>query len=93
MNDMARVEWAGDEQVVRLPPGYRVDAAEVRVTRDGNRIVLEAPDGRIDSATGLPMAELERLLDEGGEGEDEPWDVDEIKREVLAELAAERVAR
>jgi virulence-associated protein VagC len=88
MNDMARVEWAGDEQVVRLPAGYRVDAAEVRVTRDGNRIVLEAPDGPIDSATGLPMVTLLRLLDEGLEGEDEPFDADDIKRRGRERLAA-----
>lgn len=88
MDDMARVEWAGDEQVVHLPAGYGFDAAEVRVTREGNRIVLEAAEG---DGPGWSDDELQRIAREGlASGPDVPFDVDAIKRKARALWTAEQ---
>jgi antitoxin VapB len=37
----AKVFWSGRSQAVRLPKAYRIEAAEVRVWKEGNRLVLE----------------------------------------------------
>jgi antitoxin VapB len=41
MTDKAKVFWSGRSQAVRLPKKYRLDAKEVRITRQGSRIILE----------------------------------------------------
>ena len=41
MNDMAKVFWSGRSQAVRLPKAFRFDGKEVRITREGSRVVLE----------------------------------------------------
>lgn len=81
MNDMAKVIHSDGGQSVELPEGFRFDADEVHVRREGERIVLEPADLEIDEDTGLTIAELRRLIDEGDEGPDEPLDMEAIKRE------------
>lgn len=89
MNDMAKVIRTGSGQSVELPEGYRFDADEVRIHREGERIVLEPADSAIDPETGLTIARLRELIQEGiDSGPPEPWDADEIKR-----LGRERLAR
>lgn len=39
--DVAKLFWSGRSQAVRLPKAYRMDAAEVRIRRQGSAIVLE----------------------------------------------------
>ena len=39
--DTAKIFWSGRSQAVRLPKEYRLDADEVRIRRDGRKIVLE----------------------------------------------------
>jgi antitoxin VapB len=37
----AKVFWSGRSQAVRLPKEFRVEGDEVRIHRQGNKIVLE----------------------------------------------------
>ncbi len=98
MNDMpriamARIEQVGDRQVIHLPEGYNFATTEVRITVAGDRVVLEEPEDGVDAETGLPVARLRAAIAEGMEGPDEPWDIDEIRRDVRTALAAKRAAR
>ncbi len=43
MGDTAKIFRSGGSQAVRLPKEYRVDGDEVRISKRGNRIILEAP--------------------------------------------------
>ena len=45
MNDMAKIFWSGRSQAVRLPKEYRFEGVEVRISRDGDRVILEPVDG------------------------------------------------
>ena len=38
---IATVSMVGDDQIVHLPEGFRLQGHEVRVTRDGNGLKLE----------------------------------------------------
>lgn len=83
MSDTAKIFWTGRSQAVRLPKAYRFEGTEVRIRREGDRVVLEATN---DSA-GLEVAaagEIDRLraaIREGLEsGAAEPWDAEAIKR-------------
>ena len=49
MNDMAKIFWTGRSQAVRLPKAYRFDATEVRIRRDGDKVVLEPVRGDDDT--------------------------------------------
>ena len=93
MNEMVKVVSADGRRMVELPDGYGFDTDEVFVRRDGGRLVLETADDAIDPETGLTIARLRALIQEGLEGPDEPRDVDAIKRDLRAALAAERSAR
>lgn len=64
MNEMVKIVRSGEEQSVPLPEGYRFDTDDVRITRLGHRIVIE-PGGEIDEETGLPLATLRALIQEG----------------------------
>ena len=44
MNDMAKIFWSGRSQAVRLPKEYRFEGTEVRISRDGDRVILQAND-------------------------------------------------
>lgn len=37
----AKVFWSGRSQAIRLPKEMRIEAAEVAIGRDGNRLVIE----------------------------------------------------
>ena len=45
MADTARIFWNGRSQAIRLPKEYRFEGTEVRIRRDGNRVVLEPLGG------------------------------------------------
>lgn len=42
MNDVAKVFWTGRSQAVRLPKAYRFDGKEVRISREGDKVILQA---------------------------------------------------
>jgi antitoxin VapB len=84
---MAKIFWTGRSQAVRLPKAYRFDASEVRITREGDRIILEsASDAQgasaaIDTDAAWSIDQLREAVHAGLEsGDAEPWDADEIKR-------------
>ena len=39
--ETARIFWSGRSQAVRLPKQFRVEGQQVRISKQGNRIVLE----------------------------------------------------
>ena len=39
--DTAKIFWSGRSQAVRLPKQFRFDTDEVRIRRQGNRVILE----------------------------------------------------
>lgn len=81
MNDMAKVVRSATGQSVELPEGFRFDAAEVRISREGERIVLEPLDAAIDPETGLTIAALRALIQEGRDsGPAVEWNRDEFRR-------------
>ena len=41
MAKTAKVFWSGRSQAVRLPKEFRFDAGEVRIRREGERVILE----------------------------------------------------
>lgn len=45
MNDMsprrAKLFWTGRSQAVRLPKDFRFEGSEVRIRREGGRVILE----------------------------------------------------
>ncbi len=41
MGDLAKVFWDGRDQAVRLPEQFRVEGSELRIRREGRKIVLE----------------------------------------------------
>ena len=41
MGDLAKVFWDGRDQAVRLPEQFRVEGSELRISREGRKIVLE----------------------------------------------------
>ncbi len=79
MNDMARVIGSGDLQTVELPEGRWFDTEEVFVRREGSRVVLETAADAIDLQTGLTIARLRELIQEGlDSGPSEPWSLEEL---------------
>ncbi len=46
--DTAKVFWSGRSQAVRLPKAFRFNTDEVRIRRDGDRVVLEPIGGDWD---------------------------------------------
>lgn len=89
MNDMAKVVRSGARQSVELPDGYGFDVDEVRISREGDRIVLE-PEDVIDEETRLPLRRLRALIQQGlDSGQGERFDIGEIKRRGREQLARE----
>jgi hypothetical protein len=66
----AKVFWTGRSQAVRLPKAFRLDADEVKIHRDGNRLILEAARERTDK-NGWPVG-WRTILRVGG---DAPFDL------------------
>ena len=59
MSATAKLFTHGRSQAVRLPKEFRFEGKEVRVSRVGNRVILE-PLGAEDA---MPWAELDKLGD------------------------------
>ncbi len=70
MSATAKLFTHGRSQAVRLPKEFRFEGKEVRVSRVGNRVILE-PLGSDES---MPWAELDMLGDRPfmPEGRDQP---------------------
>lgn len=70
MTATAKLFTHGRSQAVRLPKEFRFEGKEVRVSRVGNRVILE-PLGSEDA---MPWAELDKLGDRPFmlEGRDQP---------------------
>lgn len=70
MSATAKLFTHGRSQAVRLPKEFRFEGKEVRVSRVGNRVILE-PLGGEDA---MPWAELDRLGDRPfmAEGREQP---------------------
>jgi antitoxin VapB len=60
MNDMAKIFWTGRSQAVRLPKEYRFDSKEVRISREGGRVVLEA----VEESSGDWIEQLSGCMDD-----------------------------
>lgn len=41
MGDLAKIFWSGRSQAVRLPKEYRFEGSEVRIHREGEKVILE----------------------------------------------------
>lgn len=59
MSAIAKLFTHGRSQAVRLPKEFRFDGKEVRVSRVGNRVILEP----LGSGDAMPWAELDKLGD------------------------------
>lgn len=79
MGSTAKIFMHGRSQAVRLPKEFRLPGKEVRVSRDGNRIILEPIEDKFDAKAWL--AELRRhahvpFMPEGREQPPMPADDD-----------------
>lgn len=44
MGVLAKIFWSGRSQAVRLPKEFRFEGSEVRIRRDGDKVILEPVD-------------------------------------------------
>lgn len=95
MTNIAKIFWNGRSQAVRLPKEFRFDGQDVRIHREGSRVVLTptdidytAHDVAFDVNRGLE--ELRALI---AEGEDESGDAELDMKEIIAKARAEFEAR
>lgn len=73
--DTAKVFWSGRSQAVRLPKAFRFDTDEVRIRRDGSRVVLEPIEGEwdwLDAVTGPVDADFADAASERPQPQDRP---------------------
>ena len=61
--ETAKVFTHGGSQAVRLPKEFRFDGSEVRIRKDGDRVILEPVERDWDAF----WAEIDRLAAEAGE--------------------------
>ncbi len=92
MGDFAKLFWTGRSQAVRLPKEFRFDGSEVRIRREGSRVILTpadvdytAEDVALDVTRGI--AELRALV---AEAEDESGDAELDMREIIAKARTRR---
>ncbi len=52
-SDVAKVFWSGRSQAIRLPKKYRLACREVRIRREGDRLLIDPPQKTLD-ARGWP---------------------------------------
>ena len=79
--DTAKIFWSGRSQAVRLPKAFRFDGGEVRIRREGDRVVLEPIKGDwdwLDAVTGpvdddFAEAALEQPRPQERPGLDDPF--------------------
>ena len=57
--DTAKIFWSGRSQAVRLPKAFRFEGTEVRIRKQGNRVILEevAPKPKADQWAWLDKLE------------------------------------
>lgn len=88
MTHIAKIVRTGLDQAVRLPREYRFDGDEVRISYEDGRVILEGAAASPEEAAAVEaeqaLERLRALIDEGMEGEDEPLDMQEIKRSARA---------
>lgn len=60
MTATAKLFTHGRSQAVRLPKEFRFEGTEVRVSRVGNRVILEP----LDAGRAMPWADIDRLGDQ-----------------------------
>ena len=60
MSATAKLFTHGRSQAVRLPKEYRFEGREVRVTKVGDRVILEP----MDAEPGVPWALIDQLVDQ-----------------------------
>ena len=53
-SDTAKVFWSGRSQAIRLPKKYRLAGREVRIRREGARLIIEPTREDVD-ANGWPI--------------------------------------
>jgi antitoxin VapB len=41
VGDLAKIFWSGRSQAVRLPKEFRFEGSEVRIRREGGKVILE----------------------------------------------------
>jgi antitoxin VapB len=69
MNPTAKIFYHGRSQAVRLPKAFRFEGSEVRVTKVGNRVIIEPL-----TEEPMPWVEIDRLGDSSfmAEGREQP---------------------
>ncbi|MGJ3626130.1 hypothetical protein AB5I41_02735 [Sphingomonas sp. MMS24-JH45] len=76
--------------VGRTARGIEIAADSVLVRRNGGSVVLDEAD-EIDAETGLPLAKLRALIQEGlDSGPSEPLDMERVKRLPARRMLANR---
>ncbi|WP_299841328.1 AbrB/MazE/SpoVT family DNA-binding domain-containing protein [uncultured Jannaschia sp.] len=73
--DTAKVFWSGRSQAARLLKAFRFDTDEVRIRRDGARVVLESIEGEwdwLDAVTGPVDADFAAAASDRSEPQDRP---------------------
>jgi len=95
MGDMAKIFWSGRSQAVRLPKEYRFEGTEVKIRREGSRVILTPADVDytvedigLDVSRGIE--ELRALIEEG---EDESGDAELDMQQIIREARARYDAR
>lgn len=96
MGDIAKIFWSGRSQAVRLPKEFRFEGSEVRIRREGSRVILTpadvdytAEDIALDVTRGIE--ELRALIAEGeDESGDAEWDVEETIRSAREKFEASK---
>lgn len=95
MSDLAKIFWSGRSQAVRLPKEFRFEGSEVRIRREGSRVILTPADVdytvediALDVTRGTE--ELRALI---AEGEDESGDAELDMQEIIREARARYDAR
>lgn len=87
MNDMsngprtAKVFWSGRSQAVRLPKEFRFDGDEVRIRREGNRVILESSADTVADAAADEIDRVRALVQGGVDsGPAVEWERDALRR-------------
>ena len=71
---VAKVFWSGRSQALRLPREFRLDVNEVRIHREGKRLVIEPIEEKVDK-NGWPIGFFERLRERAKDPEVQNFEV------------------
>lgn len=92
--DLAKLFWNGRSQAVRLPREYRFDGSEVRIRREGRRVILEPVGNTVEDIAEAAAETIGRLREEirqgYASGEASDWDLEQVKREARERFEADR---